>query len=398
VTIPYALPSDWVRYDRQAVFDALLDAKAAVFALTTTPFQRDWVEKLQQAQLKMEVAGTSRIEGAEFTEQELDQALKSASSLEDLLTRSQRQAHTAMQTYRWIADLPADRSIDENLVCEVHRRIVTGCDDDHCEPGRLRVKDHNVTFGFPRHRGCEGGNACAVAFSKFIEATNGVFREHDLLIQALAFHYHIAAMHPFGDGNGRTARAMEALFLQRAGLRDAVFVPMSNYYYEEKAQYLEVLGEVRKGEHDLTAFLRFGLKGIATQCKRLFAEIRKNMQKALFRNTMFDLFNRLESERKRVLKGRQLEILKLLLDEEKMLWTELVRRTKTSYAGLRNPRKAVVRDALSLLELEAVRFSEPGRGPTEIEINLEWPSQITESEFFARIKNMPKAKSHPFLS
>jgi Fic family protein len=39
-----------------------------------------------------------------------------------------------------------------------------------------------------------------------------------------------AAMHPFADGNGRTARALEALLLQRAGLREACFIPMSNYF------------------------------------------------------------------------------------------------------------------------------------------------------------------------
>ena len=59
------------------------------------------------------------------------------------------------------------------------------------------------------------------------------FRGHDILIQALAAHYHFAAMHPFLDGNGRTARALEALMLGGAGLRDTCFIAMSNYYYEE---------------------------------------------------------------------------------------------------------------------------------------------------------------------
>lgn len=51
-------------------------------------------------------------------------------------------------------------------------------------------------------------------------------------------------MHPFLDGNGRTARAVEALMLQRAGLRDALFIAMSNYYYDEKTVYLAALAEV----------------------------------------------------------------------------------------------------------------------------------------------------------
>ena len=96
---------------------------------------------------------------------------------------------------------------------------MTGCDDDHCAPGRLRGRDENVTFGFPRHRGCEGGPACGKAFSALVDAVKRDFRAHDPLIQAMALHYHFAAMHPFLDGNGRTARALEALLLQRAGLR-----------------------------------------------------------------------------------------------------------------------------------------------------------------------------------
>ena len=41
-------------------------------------------------------------------------------------------------------------------------------------------------------------------------------------------------MHPFDDGNGRTARALEAFMLRQAGVNDMVMVSLSNYYYEHK--------------------------------------------------------------------------------------------------------------------------------------------------------------------
>ena len=47
-----------------------------MLALTQMPYQRSWADELQQIQLKREVAGTSRIEGAEFTEKELDAAMQ----------------------------------------------------------------------------------------------------------------------------------------------------------------------------------------------------------------------------------------------------------------------------------------------------------------------------------
>ena len=146
--------------------------------------------------------------------------------------------------------MPKGRPIDEELIRDVHRRIVTGCDDDHCPPGQLRARDENVTFGRPVHRGADGGAECKTAFTNLCAAVTGEFRAHDALVQGLALHYHIGAMHPFHDGNGRTARALEALILQRARLKDDLFVSMSNYYYDEKTTYLETLTEVRANGYD----------------------------------------------------------------------------------------------------------------------------------------------------
>ena len=95
--IKYISPSDWIRYDSKAIFDALVEAKARVASLIDLPYQRSWVEELQAIQLKREVAGTSRIEGAEFTENELEAALSQTS--DERFTRSQRQARAAVRTY-----------------------------------------------------------------------------------------------------------------------------------------------------------------------------------------------------------------------------------------------------------------------------------------------------------
>lgn len=201
-----------------------------MLALTMMPYQRSWADQLQQLQLKREVAGTSRIEGAEFTERELDAAMEQTPA--QLATRSQRQAAAAIRTYRWIGRLPADRPVDDTLIKEIHSQLVTGCDDDHCPPGQFRGPDQDVTFGAPRHRGVDGGDSCVAALCELLSAISSDFHGHDPLVQALALHYHIAAMHPFLDGHGRTARALEALMLQRVGLRDTLFIAMSNYYYE----------------------------------------------------------------------------------------------------------------------------------------------------------------------
>lgn len=396
MAIQYEMPNRWIMYDSAAIQAELLGAKAAMLALIQIPYQRSWADQLQQIQLKREVAGTSRIEGAEFTEKELDAAMRETP--EQLETRSQRQAACALATYRWIAQLESDRPIDETLVCEVHRRIVSGCDDDHCPPGQLRTRDQNVTFGAPQHRGVEGGEECETALRRLCEAARTVFHEHDPLIQALALHYHFAAMHPFLDGNGRTARVLEALMLQRVGLRDTLFIAMSNYYYEQKSGYLNALSDTRAQNHDLTLFLKFALKGIESQCNRLFSEIRLHVAKALYRNTVTDLFGRLRSPRKRVMLDRHVQLLQLLLDHGSQSVSEFVKQTAGFYQ-VKNPRKALIRDLGYLLTLQAIDIKQlPDKLDYTISINLDWPTQITETEFFKRVKELPKAKVHGFLS
>ncbi len=394
--IAYEKPRDWILYDFRKVANLLTNAKAAVLSLTTIPYQKDWADELQVVQLKREVAGTSRIEGADFTEKELDAAMKETA--EQLQTRSQRQAAAAVKTYRWIAKLALERPITEELICEIHRMMVTDADDDHCPPGKIRSRDENVTFGAPRHRGVAGGAECETAFSELCRSAQREFQEHDPLIQALALHYHFAAMHPFLDGNGRAARALEAMMLQRTGLKDSLFIAMSNYYYEEKTAYLNTLAEVRANGHDLTPFLLFGLKGVEQQGKRLFGEIRKNVAKALYRNLMFDLFNRLRTPRKRVMKERHIEILKLLLNTDHMNLDELTERTRIHYHTLGNARKALVRDINYLIGLNAIGFTKLPDNKYDLFVRLDWPMEITETEFFKRVKQMPKAKTHTFLS
>lgn len=393
----YEMPKKWMHYDGLSLVRELTEAKGAILLLKSIPYQRRWVDALQEMQLKLEVAGTSKIEGADFSGNELETAMKEETP-EQLLTRSQKQAHAATLTYRWISTIPADRSLNEDLIREIHTKIVTGADDDHCPPGRFRERDQNVTFGTPQHRGAEGGEGCQQAISLLVEAVQIQFPEHDPLIQALALHYYLAAIHPFLDGNGRTARAVEALMLQRAGLRETAFIAMSNYYYDEKKSYLSSLHEVGKSNHDLTAFLRFALRGIAIQSQRLGNEIRIHVSKEIFRSFAHDLFTRLLSPRKSFIAKRQLAILELLLQTNEIDFEEMVRTLTNVYKPVNNPRKALIRDVNHLSELSAITVAQNKEKRFIISIRLEWPSEITETKFFELLKSLPKAKSRSFLA
>jgi len=344
--------------------------------------------------LKREVAGTSKIEGADFTDRELEIALEDDAGEIDSLTRSQKQARAAKQAYRWIADLPQDITIDMDLILKIHRLIVTNCDDDHCEPGAIRRADQNVTFGRPRHRGATGGQECQDAFNSLCGAINQEFVGHDPFIQALALHYHLGAMHPFQDGNGRTARALEALMLQRARLKDDLFIAMSNYYYDEKDRYLETLAEVRENNFDLTVYLKFGLEGISIQCRRLLQEIKTQVEKSLFRDVMGHMYGRLASTRKRGLARRQLAILERLLDESKQInHLELYNFLYREYGGLKGSHNAYIRDLNYLSGLRAINVVNNEKNEFMVSARLGWATEVTETAFYEELENMPKAKS-----
>ena len=387
--IRYKKQDNWIKYDASKVALNLVEAAASLKTLISIPYKLEWVEELQEIQLKSEVAGTSKIEGAEFTEKEFEEAIKESPG--ELRTRSQRQANSAMKAYRWITTLDENIEVDRELVLEMHSKMIVGADDDRSAPGALRKNDQNVSFGSPRHRGAEGGIECEEAFSGLVESIGKEFKSHHTLIQALAAHYHIGAMHPFQDGNGRTARALEALLLRRLGLKSVTFIAMSNYYYDEKTEYLEVLSEVRQNNFDLTSFLNFALKGIIIQSERMLDIIKENNKILLFKDTMNELFGLLKTPKRRVIHERQIAILELLLvsDNYTSLYAYLLAATYDNYSNLKNWVKAMRRDIIELDKLGAI-IGIDDKGDKYYKINLDLPTQITETEFYKLIKTLPK--------
>ena len=351
----------------------MVEARSAAGVLNRLPYLQQWIAQVHEEQLRLEAAGTSRIEGAEFSDQEQEVALASQVPSHVDLTRSQRQLRAADATYRWLRSQPTNRPVTPDFLLDIHRRMVTGCDDDHCEPGALRPTGWNVTFGTPRYRGAQGGDQCQVAFSGLCAAIAGEFRQHDRIVQALATHYHIGAMHPFGDGNGRTSRALEAFMLRQAGVSSLVMVSLSNYYYEHKDDYLAALSESRQIGHDLTPFLRFALPAVAARCNAVAESIVGHNKRTLFRQFAQSLFGKLRSPRRRALAKRQLHFLESLLDSPTLEIRNLIDRTIDEYNHLKYPDRAWVRDFIHLREIGAITipekgcdYTQPGLAPTAI--------------------------------
>jgi len=391
----YVVPSQWVLYNYAAVSGPLVDAHVAAGVLSRLPHLPQWIEQAHEEQLRLEAVGTSRIEGAEFTQREQDEALMPGASERPDLTHSQRQLRAANETYLWLRSLPSDQPVSAELILDIHRSVVTGCDDDRCEPGATRGAGENVTFGMPPCRGIEGGDGCRSAFGKLAGAIDNEFPRHDRIIQAMAAHYHIGAMHPFGDGNGRTARALEAFMLRAANVNDMVMVSISNYYYEHRDEYFRALSESRSAGHDLTPFLLFALPAVADRCNALAAQIVDQQKRVLYREFARSLFGKLRSTRRRALAERQLLVLDLLLDAGGLGPGELALRSYVYYASLKHPDRAMIRDIIGLIDLSAISLD----GDRAI-ANLDWPQQFSESELLEHYEQMPSATSasHPAMA
>jgi len=83
----------------------------------------------------------------------------------------------------------------------------------------------------------------------------------DPLVRMAVAHYQFEAIHPFTDGNGRTGRVLNSLFLVEKGLLTLPILYLSRYIIAHKADYYRLLLEVtRKGAWE--AWLIYLLKGV----------------------------------------------------------------------------------------------------------------------------------------
>ena len=98
--------------------------------------------------------------------------------------------------------------------------------------------------------------------------------ETDPLIKMAVIHYQFEAIHPFYDGNGRTGRILNILYLQYSGLlRDPVLF-LSGYIIRHKRRYYDLLSEVSlKGEWG--QWILFMLEAVESTSKEAMSLIRE---------------------------------------------------------------------------------------------------------------------------
>lgn len=101
-------------------------------------------------------------------------------------------------------------------------------------------------------------------------------RMHHSVLRAGITHYELVRIHPFVDGNGRTARGMATLVLHAEGYDVKRFFSLEEYFDRDAARYYQALASVGEGENmDLTYWLEYFTLGLASELEKIKDQVLK---------------------------------------------------------------------------------------------------------------------------
>ncbi|MEK7080352.1 MAG: Fic family protein [Patescibacteria group bacterium] len=96
------------------------------------------------------------------------------------------------------------------------------------------------------------------------------------IIVAGIVHLEIAAIHPFADGNGRTARALATFILYARGYDFRRLFALEDYYNKDRAEYYRAVNvgkNYQKRKQDVTRWLEYFVKGFKEEIDNVKAQV-----------------------------------------------------------------------------------------------------------------------------
>ncbi|MBK7725247.1 MAG: Fic family protein [Dehalococcoidia bacterium] len=232
--------------------------------------------RLNRLNIIRAVHGTTGIEGSTLSEEEVGQILGSASAgrvLPMARAREEQEARNAASVLEFVsATLRAepDRPLDEAMICRIHELTTLGIDYPNNEPGKYR--SHAVTAGdYVPPRSASDVRRLMGLFVRWLNTPPA--SNWPPIARAIAAHFYFISVHPFGDGNGRTARSLESFLLYQAKVNALGFYSLANFYYRNRASYVERLDDVRFGAGGLTSFVSFAAEGLVDELRASFDEV-----------------------------------------------------------------------------------------------------------------------------
>ncbi len=288
------MPGWDVTFDRRVALDdiALIRGVAEAEAIATfirgVPLPPAVQERIDRLNIMRAVRGTTGIEGADLEEDEVERVLEAPPETRVLpasRAREEQETRNAAAVMRFVAvtlDAQPARALTEDLVRELHQLTTAGIDYPHNTPGVYR--SHAVRVGdyiLPRD-----GASVRRLMAGFTEWLNSPpVANWPAVVRAVAAHFYFVSIHPFGDGNGRTARAIESYLLYQAKVNVLGFYSLANYYYRDREEYMRQLNRCQTGEvRDLTPFIRFAVEGLREELSGVREEVIRAITIIAFRD------------------------------------------------------------------------------------------------------------------
>lgn len=162
-----------------------------------------------------------------------------------------------------------ERPLSTNLFIEIVRLIKQVEIDIRAVPGTVLKNDLNEVVYTPP----TGAN---IIREKLANLEQFIHSENDLdpLIKMAVMHYQFEAIHPFSDGNGRTGRIVNLLFLVEQGLMDIPVLFLSRYIIANRQDYYHGLRQVTEHQ-DWENWLLFMLVAVETTAQQTWEQVRR---------------------------------------------------------------------------------------------------------------------------
>jgi Fic family protein len=327
-------------------------------------------QTIVERRLSSAVGATLAIEGTMLKEEEVKESFRKA-DLQQRLKGKEQEAANLRETYKYIINLVRKHEgefiYSEEHIKKIHYYVTDKieCDSPNV-PGQYR--DAPASFGQPRKMSfCESRADIEAIMPKFINWLNkedsGILSSNRI-VKAIMAHYYLTEIHPFGDGNGRMARALEALILYANNINTYCFWSLVDFWEANRDEYFMRLGEIRS-TCDPWDFLVWGTKGYLDK----ITETKDLVLKKLKRLMLQDYVRWLFFTKKRIHR-RVFGVLMLLISCGKMRFKEFLsspelmtlyanRAESTRYADFK---KMEDKDMLGLIRIyreDGEKFIEP---------------------------------------
>lgn len=204
---------------------------------------------LQEAKL------SSEIENIVTTNDELYRAFADETGKTDPPTKEVLRYNEAL--WYGIDQMRSGRLLSTSLFEEIVQIITQNTAGVRRVPGTAIVSDRTKATIYTPPEGERVIRDKLAALEQFLHMED----EIDPLVKMAVLHYQFEAIHPFSDGNGRTGRILNILYLISVGLLDVPVLYLSHYIIEHKDQYYAGLRQITE-QNAWESWILFMLRGI----------------------------------------------------------------------------------------------------------------------------------------